>query len=190
MATSNLLNQPRFIQWSRPATRTGWVTRIVCIAGLAALAACSERASTTVAGDLFRAELPGEWSQVSARPDLYVFRRTDGNARVTISISLSKESMPPDKQRETLQKLAENHRTVQSSEGAQVMLTPMETSDSPVSAHFTGNDAENNRRTATLLLGAPSGIVIVHLELLGADEPTLEAQSKKLFAGVTLVQPQ
>ncbi len=166
------------------------ITRIACIAGLAALAACSERASTPVTGDLFRATLPGEWSRVSARPDLYVYRRADGNARVTISTFFSKESMSEDKQRVTLQKLAESHRIMQSSEGAQVMLTPMETSESPVSARFTGNDAENNRRTATLVLGAPRGIVIVHLEVLGADQPTLEAQAKKLFADVALVQPQ
>lgn len=171
-------------------TLAGFVTRVALLAALAALAACSERASTTVSGDLFRAELPGDWTQVSARPDLYVFRRADGNGRVTIAISFAKEPMSPDMQRETLQKLAENHRTAQSSEGSQVMLTAIEASESPVSARFTGNDAENNRRTATLLLGAPRGIVIVHLELLNVDQATLEAQAKKLFAGVTLLQPK
>jgi hypothetical protein len=164
----------------------GLVIRIACILSLTALTACSERANTPVSGDLFHAALPGEWSQVSARPDLYVYGSTSGDARVTFSTFLSRELMSPAKQRETLQKLAEHHRAAQLSEGAEVTLSPLQMSESQVTARFLGDDSQNRRRTATMLVGGPRGVVIVYLEVIGGDQPAFAARVEKLFAAVEL----
>ncbi|HZF15026.1 MAG TPA: hypothetical protein VE046_03690 [Steroidobacteraceae bacterium] len=164
------------------------ITRIACIAGLAAIAACAERASTAASGDLFRAALPGEWQEVSARSDLVVYRSGDGQSRVTFSTLLAKEPMSEAKQHETLQTLTEHHRTAQLAVSDQVTLTPVESSEAQVTARFQGNDPDNRRRTATLLLGAPRGVVIVHLEAIGVEQPAFAAQAEKLFAGVETVK--
>jgi hypothetical protein len=162
--------------------------RISSIVGLSSIFASAAGADTAVSGDLFQASLTGKWSQVSARPDLYVYRRATDGAQITFSSLFSKELMPIDQQRETLLLLTDKHRAAQLRAGPSTILSEVELSESKLRARFAGNDARNHLRAATMLLSGPRGVVIIYFEVSNPDLPTLESEAQKLFASVRLTQ--
>ena len=160
--------------------------RIASIVALSALSACTAEADTPVSGGLFQAILPGQWSQVSAKPDLYVYRRAADDAQVTFSSLYSAHSMPVAQQRETLQLLTDKHRAAQLKAGPGIVLSVPVLSASRVSARFVGYDSGARLRAATLLLGGSNGVVITYFEVIDTDEKSFESQAENILASVSL----
>jgi hypothetical protein len=161
-------------------------SRIISVVGLLKTLLPIAHADTVISGHLFQASLPGRWSQVSARPDLYIYRCVTHHAEITFSSLFSKELMPIVQQRETLRLVADKHRAAQLQVGPTMVLSETSLSASQLSARINGSDASSGLRATSMLLSGPRGVVITYLEMFDTDQSTFESQAAKILASVRL----
>ena len=151
----------------------------------------SPMSTTEVSEDAFHLTLPGKWTTEEAADSArWNYRSEDGREGLTVSLMTSKDRMNPEKQRGTLNRMAELHRKVVTKVFGPAALTMYDTTfgetNGVMAARYGGTETATHRRFHSLLLCSPLAVTVFFYEAVGLPEKEADARAKAIMNSIAV----
>ena len=156
-----------------------------------ARARSSPTKDTAIKENAFSLTLPGRWTvDVSDDPTRRSYHANNGREFLTVSLVVFAKRLSTEEQHQTINKMADIHRRVQTKVPGVTALTMTETtfaeSDGILAARYGGIETATGRRFHTLLLCSPLAVTVYYYEALGLSEAEASNRARAIMNSIVV----
>ena len=146
---------------------------------------------TAIRENAFSLILPGKWSvDASNDPTRRSYHADNGREFLTVSLVVFANRLSNEEQHQTIKRMAEIHRGVQTKVPGVTALTMTETtfgeSGSVLAARYGGIEPATQRRFHTLLLCSPLAVTVYYYEALGLSEAEAASRARTIMNSIAV----
>jgi len=146
---------------------------------------------TPVRENAFRLTLPGKWSpEASSDPTRWTYHSENRREQLTVSLFAWAKRLSPEEQRQTLERMTEIHRNVQTKMPGMDAITMSDTtfgeSGGTIAARYGGVDLPHQRRFWSLLLSSPVAVTVFYYEAVGMSEAETDARARAVMNSIVV----